>query len=181
MDGSIGNNTYLFGRGDGVDTIGDYNDGSAGKRNVLRFKAGVSASDVTVSRQDTYLVLSINGTSDKVSATSFFYQNTPTNTWNPIQEVVFEDGTTWSMTDLVAKTQGASAQGGSGSSSQSRARVLEGFDTQAAIQTATLNNQAQQLADAMAGFAPSVGGQTSGSAGAYAQGAIPVLVPNALG
>ncbi|MBB6564111.1 Ca2+-binding RTX toxin-like protein, partial [Acidovorax soli] len=77
LNGGTGNNTYLFGRGDGVDTIGDYNDGSAGKRNVLRFKAGVSASDVTVSRQETYLVLSINGTSDKVAITSFFYQNTP--------------------------------------------------------------------------------------------------------
>ncbi len=94
---------------------------------------------------------------------------------------MFEDGTTWEIAALVTKTQAGSAQGGSGSSSQSRAMVFEGFDTQAAILTATLNNQAQQLADAMAGFAPPAGGQTSGSVGAYGQTASPVLVPNALG
>ncbi|MFY3385578.1 calcium-binding protein, partial [Paracidovorax sp. MALMAid1276] len=95
LAGGEGNNTYLFGKGDGNDTIGGVYDTAADKLNVLRFKAGVAASEVQVTRSGDSLVLSIAGTEDVVTVTNFFYENTPANAWNPVQEVRFEDGTVW--------------------------------------------------------------------------------------
>ncbi|MDR0275010.1 MAG: putative Ig domain-containing protein, partial [Burkholderiaceae bacterium] len=99
--GGLGNDTYLFGRGDGNDIIyADY-DTSASKLNVLRFKPGVSASDVTATRSGLNLVLTITGTGDSVTINSFFEADNPANLNNPIQQVIFDDGTTWSAASLI--------------------------------------------------------------------------------
>ncbi|MFT3779388.1 MAG: calcium-binding protein [Ottowia sp.] len=104
--GGAGNDTYLFGRGDGRDTIQSDYDQTAGKLNVLRFKEGVSAADVVVTRQGSALVLSIAGTSDRVLVNNFFNEESPANAYNPIQQVVFEDGTVWDMDELASMTRG---------------------------------------------------------------------------
>jgi hypothetical protein len=103
MSGGLGNNTYLFGKGDGSDTIYGMNDATAGKLNVLRFKAGVAASEVRVTRSVDALVLGIAGTTDVVRLEYFFSQNTPTNSYNPVQEVRFEDGTMWDLAAIQAQ------------------------------------------------------------------------------
>ncbi len=103
MNGGAGNNSYLFGRGDGQDVIRS-SDGTAGKLNVLRFKDGVTAAEV-VARQtyDSYwgvngLELSIAGTADKVFVGGFFYGDNPASTaYNPLQQVGFADGTSWDL------------------------------------------------------------------------------------
>ncbi len=174
LQGDGGNDTYLFGRGDGQDSITYDNVVVAGKHNVLRFKAGVSASDVTVTQSGLSLVLAINGTSDKVWASHFFHENTPTNSWNPIQEVVFDDGTSWSMTALVAKTQG----GAQGAGSQSSTSMYLSVKPETAVQGSTLNSHTQQLIDAMSSFAPPPGAQGSSFAGAYPQSVNPVFAVN---
>jgi hypothetical protein len=104
--GGLGNNTYLFGKGDGSDTIQAMLDATVGKLNVLRFKAGVAASEVRVTRSGDSLVLGIAGTTDVVTVVNFFYTNTPTNSNNPVQEVRFADGTVW---DLAAIQEQLSA------------------------------------------------------------------------
>ncbi|MBV7426529.1 MULTISPECIES: calcium-binding protein, partial [unclassified Acidovorax] len=103
MNGGLGNNTYLFGKGDGSDTIYGMNDATAGKLNVLRLKAGVAASEVRVTRSVDALVLGIAGTTDVVRLEYFFSQNTPTNSYNPVQEVRFEDGTVWDLAAIQAQ------------------------------------------------------------------------------
>ncbi|WP_311223096.1 MULTISPECIES: calcium-binding protein [unclassified Acidovorax] len=105
FSGGEGNDTYLFGRGDGQDTIGYDHGSEAGKHNVLRFKPGVSAADVSVRRSGDTLILAIAGTQDQVSVTYFFNENNPGNAYNPIQQVVFEDGTTWDGEALAALTR----------------------------------------------------------------------------
>ena len=50
MLGGLGNNTYWFGVGDGQDVIGYYSDASAAKHNVLRFRPGVTASQMQARR-----------------------------------------------------------------------------------------------------------------------------------
>ena len=47
LDGGPGNNLYLFGKGDGQDTVLSYLDATAGKLNTLQFKAGVAPAEVT--------------------------------------------------------------------------------------------------------------------------------------
>lgn len=67
LDGGEGSDTYLFGLGDGKDTIknDDYTD-------ILRFKAGVSSSDISSSRNGDDLVLAIKGSSDQVTISDWF-------------------------------------------------------------------------------------------------------------
>ncbi|MCW5322943.1 calcium-binding protein [Verminephrobacter aporrectodeae subsp. tuberculatae] len=103
LGGGAGNDTYLFGKGDGQDTIGPDYDRAADKLNVLQFKAGVAPSEIVATRSNSYLVLSIAGTTDKVSISDFFYSDDPTNNWNPIQQVRFANGTTWDINGIKSK------------------------------------------------------------------------------
>ncbi|MCK9506319.1 MAG: hypothetical protein M0Q95_19315, partial [Porticoccaceae bacterium] len=103
LNGGTGNNSYRFGWGDGQDVIYHVYDPSAGKRNVLQFKDDVTPNDVLVSRLNNDLVLSLAGTTDKVTVYFFFYQDNPGNDHNPLQEVVFADGTRWDQTALIEK------------------------------------------------------------------------------
>jgi Ca2+-binding RTX toxin-like protein len=105
LNGGAGNNVYLFGRGDGQDTIVVNYDSTAGKLNVLQFKSGVVPSDVVVRRVtdagSESLQLSIAGTSDKVAVREFFsYSEDPANIGNPVQQVRFADGTVWNTATL---------------------------------------------------------------------------------
>ncbi|WP_231502384.1 calcium-binding protein [Paracidovorax avenae] len=103
LHGGSGNNTFVFGRGDGQDRI-DYNyDTTAGRRNVLQFKAGVSKDEVTMRRSGGDLVLTIDGTTDKVTVSEFFSEDKPANFYNPVQQVRFEDGTTWDLAELAKR------------------------------------------------------------------------------
>jgi Ca2+-binding RTX toxin-like protein len=100
--GGAGNDTYLFGLGDGQDTINYDYDTNVGKLNVLQFKAGVTADQVTVGRSGDNLVLSITGTTDQVWIDDFFYNDNPANAYNSIQQVKFSDGTSWDIDTLTA-------------------------------------------------------------------------------
>ncbi|MET3440687.1 Ca2+-binding RTX toxin-like protein [Variovorax paradoxus] len=107
LNGGTGNNVYLFGRGDGQDTITSTYDSTAGKLNVLQFKSGVLPSDLVVKRVtdagSESLELSITGTTDKVTVRDFFsYSNDPSNASNPVQQVRFADGTAWNIAALLS-------------------------------------------------------------------------------
>ena len=101
--GDVGSDTYLFGKGDGQDTIYSTNDATAGKVDTLQFKAGVAASDVSLSTSGTSLVVKINGTSDQVTVQDFLYQDNPANAYNPLQQIRFADGTTWNLAEIQAR------------------------------------------------------------------------------
>jgi Ca2+-binding RTX toxin-like protein len=103
LAGNNGNDTYLFGKGDGEDTIGGDGEISASKLNVLQFKAGVLPSEVLVSRFRDDLVLSIVGTTDKVTVSWFFESDSPGTLSNPVQLVKFANGTSWDITTLIGK------------------------------------------------------------------------------
>lgn len=103
LTGGVGDNTYLFGRGDGQDVIISSNDTTPTKINTLQFKAGVLASDVTVQNLSGALVISINGTTDKVSTGSFEFVPTATN--NSIQRVRFDDGTIWDLAAIISRSK----------------------------------------------------------------------------
>ena len=102
LDGGLGSDIYVFGRGDGQDQIIEAPDTSVGAVNVLRFKAGVSASEITLKQVGSNLQLLINGTSDMIQANSFFYGASPnggdpSSSHNPLQRVEFADGTVWNL------------------------------------------------------------------------------------
>ena len=70
MQGSQGNDIYLFGKGDGQDSIID--NSNVGEINVLQFKSDVTPTKVTVSHLGNDLILSIIGTTDKITVNSSF-------------------------------------------------------------------------------------------------------------
>ncbi|WP_421868951.1 calcium-binding protein [Motiliproteus sp.] len=96
LDGGDGNDTYLFGRGSGSDSIYDY-DSTPGNLDVVRFTEGVAPADVSFSRVDDDLVLSINGTEDQLSLGDWFDSDA-----NKIERVEFTDGTVWGFDELWA-------------------------------------------------------------------------------
>ena len=103
LSGEGGNDVYLFGRGDGNDVISqDYSTGS--KLNVLQFKAGLLPADVTALRSGQDLLLQIAGSADSVLVSYFFLNDAPSNPYNPIQQIRFGDGTTWSLADIASRT-----------------------------------------------------------------------------
>ncbi|NWC00518.1 hypothetical protein HX882_32070, partial [Pseudomonas gingeri] len=107
--GGTGNNTFLFGRGDGQDQVAYTYDATVGKLSTLQFKAGIAPSDVTLKQvydpnfgSNAGLELSIAGTSDKITISGFFYQDSTANPYNPVQQVQFADGTVWSPAAITA-------------------------------------------------------------------------------
>lgn len=99
-----GNDTYLFGRGDGHDTINDA-DHSA-NTDTLRFKEGVATTDVNFIRANTNdLVLTIVDTGDSVTIRDYFKEEgywSPDTRPNEIERIEFEDGTVWTAAGIAA-------------------------------------------------------------------------------
>ncbi|WP_339843037.1 calcium-binding protein [Paenibacillus sp. FSL R5-0912] len=111
-----GNDTYLFGRGSGQDTIIDY-DGTAGNADVIRFAADVKPGDVTVRRNGSSLELLINGTSDKLTVASFF----DASGRYVVESAVFADGTVWD--EAALRTAALNVDG------SEVGETLSGYDT----------------------------------------------------
>src|SRR3989454_1456274 len=138
LGGDIGTNvTYVFGRGDGQDTVIE-NNPTPGilNRDVIRFNDDVLPSDVTLQRDADNLVLSVNGTEDKLTVQSFYAANLADNT-DPypyqIKHVQFADGTMWDVTALggvqVGEVFGDNKYALGRGSGQVRVVSYGGFDT----------------------------------------------------
>jgi Ca2+-binding RTX toxin-like protein len=105
----VGNDTYLFGRGDGQDTVYD-NDTTAGNLDKIIFKAGVMPGDVRISRSGNNLLLSIAGTTDQITVMNYFMGD-GAGGW-AVEEIRFTDNpsTVWN----VAFVKTAVLTGGTG-------------------------------------------------------------------
>jgi len=113
LNGEAGNNVYLFGIGDGQDRVSRFNDTTAGKLNILRMKAGILPSDVTVrqvydpeNNANWAVEISIAGFPDKITFNGFMQSGNPNSTYNPLQRIEFEDpsasSVAWSLQDIVS-------------------------------------------------------------------------------
>ena len=108
--GGFGSDTYLFGAGGGQDVINNdsdswngYADPDANKRDVLQFKSGVLAGDVSASRSSDNLILKINGTTDQVTIQNYFSQDGVSARGWAVEQIKFADGTAWALADVKAK------------------------------------------------------------------------------
>jgi len=108
LNAGLGNDTYTFGRGDGQDTITSVNDSTPGKLKTLQFKPGVLPSDLRLSSSGPSLIIKINGTTDQLTVVEFLYQDNPANTWNPLQQISFADGTVWNLAAILSNLHGGS-------------------------------------------------------------------------
>ena len=101
LAGDSGQNTYIFGRGDGVDTLrSNYNSNI----DTLRLKVGIAPADVTVWREPNStsgsqnLFIGIKNTSDQ-----FIVENQFFGSPYGLDEVVFDDGTIWTREYLESQ------------------------------------------------------------------------------
>lgn len=99
LRGVTGSDTYLFGRGDGQDTLRNYDwwngtpeADAATTTDVLLFKAGVTPADVIGQRNSNSLLITIAGTSDSVNLQEYFSGGTTANNVR-VDEIRFADGT----------------------------------------------------------------------------------------
>ncbi len=84
--GDVGNDTYVFGIGSGEDTITD-NDSTAGNLDVIRLGTGITKDKLNYSRVNKDLVLTIIGTTDKLTIQNYFIDS------NKIENILLSDGT----------------------------------------------------------------------------------------
>jgi Ca2+-binding RTX toxin-like protein len=103
IDGGVGNETYLFARGDGMDTISD-----RGGNDTLRFGAGISTSDIRVERRAAgdnmgivFVIAGSGGQRDSVYVIGANFNSYGTN--QTIEHVAFADGTVWTDADVRAR------------------------------------------------------------------------------
>nr|WP_242052639.1 calcium-binding protein [Sphaerospermopsis sp. FACHB-1194] len=91
--GGSGKDIYIFNKGDGQDTISDW-DTASGNTDTIRFGTGINPTDITLTRDPHNLYLSY-GTTDKITVKNWggaSYQ---------IEKVEFANGITWDKTKLL--------------------------------------------------------------------------------
>ncbi len=102
LKGWGGNDTYVYARGDGNDTI--IEDSGNGATDQLVF-SDIDTADVQVAKVGSELVLVISETSQgAMDGGTILLSGTYSGTYQKgIEKVVFADGTQWSRSDLLAK------------------------------------------------------------------------------
>ncbi|MDQ1834352.1 putative Ig domain-containing protein [Massilia scottii] len=108
---------FVFGPGDGQDTLGNNFHDNSNQRGVLRFKAGIAPADVVIKRNRTALLISITGSTDSVTAASYFeWESDEPIGYNSLNEIEFADGTIWNAETirpfLMNSTSGDDQLGG---------------------------------------------------------------------
>ncbi|WP_281272934.1 calcium-binding protein, partial [Hydrogenophaga borbori] len=140
MTGGGYNDTYVFNRGDGSDTISDY--GTHGTSSIyldqLSFGAGIAVSDVGARRVGVDLVVTVAGVpGDQITIKNWFSE---VNGFYRIEQINFADGTVWTHNNLAqlalattnTGTAGNDTISGTGTYSD-RLIGLEGNDTLTAV------------------------------------------------
>lgn len=127
-NGKSGNDTYLWGKLDGNDTIQASSDARVDKACSLKFKSGLSPSDLTVRRVNDDLIISVTATSDSITIEKYF----GTAVQRPIQELTFTDSSTvWNQSaiDLLIYKGGSGNDNITGSTGADRLDGGTGNDT----------------------------------------------------
>jgi len=117
LDGGMGNDTYLFGAYDGLDTIAN-NDTTPNKRDVIKFDWGVTPGKLKLSRAADDLLLTVastvatpptagQGLSTQITVKGYFV-NDDTGP-SSIQAISFDNGTNWGFANVKALLPGATA------------------------------------------------------------------------
>ena len=103
LQGGVGNDTYLFQRGAGADNITEA-DATAGNSDLLWFDTNVTSSQLWFQHSGNNLVVSVIGTSDKVTLNNWY-----TGTANQVETIKASDGKTLINSKVEALVSAMSA------------------------------------------------------------------------
>jgi len=102
LQGDDGADTYVFDRGYGQDTINNYdNDASGLNVDKIQLGDGVTTNDVTLTRQDDHLIITINGTTDTLCILGYFYQDGASEF--AVEQINFAEGSSWDVATVKSK------------------------------------------------------------------------------
>ena len=111
---SSDSDVFVFGRGDGQDTIIHENYTDKADADVLRFKEGVAPEDLELVQRGYDLVVAIKGTDDRITVKRFFFDIENRLALAPAPSIVgkfeFADGTEWNLAQIYASAWGGTAQ-----------------------------------------------------------------------
>ena len=94
LEGGLGDDTYIYNVGDGLDTIYDDNRGNT-DNDTIKFGEGISFSDITFSRKDNNLIMTLfNDITQRVIIQNFF-----SSSYYQVEKLEFADGTTVPLTE----------------------------------------------------------------------------------
>ncbi len=115
--GGAGDDTYVFNRGDGADTL-DNTDASGGV-DTLRFGAGIAPDDIEGQRAGSSLRLIVAGTADRITIADWYLADSVNDSGQTVthklDRVEFADGTVWTTAMIEASlTDPLVLQGGPG-------------------------------------------------------------------
>ncbi|MCX4026528.1 hypothetical protein H0A36_12840 [Endozoicomonas sp. SM1973] len=100
LEGGAGNDIYHFGRGDGHDTINNYDGQYKTSVDTLQFGPDIQPADIKVSRNQSNLYLEIIGTDDRITIRDFFHSSS-----YQLDQVKFAEGSVWTTADLHDKSR----------------------------------------------------------------------------
>jgi hypothetical protein len=96
---AFGNTTYVFARGYGQDTVTE-----RGGVDQISLGTNISTSQVTLTRTGNDLVLSINGTTDKITVLGYY--TTGVSYDARIESIRFSNGTVWDQAAIASRVVG---------------------------------------------------------------------------
>jgi trimeric autotransporter adhesin len=103
LRGNAGSDTYKFARGTGQDVIVEADE--AGTVDTIDIATGIATSEITVAKDGQDLKLSLNGTTDEIRVSNFFFRSTSASPLGRlIEQVKFADGTIWNQATLLSMT-----------------------------------------------------------------------------
>ena len=105
LQGGYGADSYLFSRGDGQDSINNYDDDGLGSQaDSIQFGSGIAEADITATKNGSDLVLTINNTSDSIRVQYYFESSA--NTGYAIENIRFANGANWDINTIKQKVSG---------------------------------------------------------------------------
>ncbi|MCX5946699.1 MAG: calcium-binding protein [Cyanobacteria bacterium] len=102
--GELGNNVYHFSRGGGQDQIVSWFNTQPEDINRIICADDIRPSDLHVTRPFNEVQISIKGTQDSISILSVFESDHRNQLCNPVREVIFKDGTIWTLEAMIVMT-----------------------------------------------------------------------------
>lgn len=114
MQGNGGDDTYVFGRGYGQDTITETSETHGSLNDTIVFGPDIAPEDIVLSRSGSDLILQIEGTTDQLTVRYQFLSSdsSSVNGNDRIENFVFADGSVWTARDVELLTLNQSSTAG---------------------------------------------------------------------
>ncbi|MDZ7923585.1 MAG: calcium-binding protein [Marinagarivorans sp.] len=102
LQGNTDDDIYQYALGDGSDLIKLVYEPREGKNNQLHLQ-GIAPAATKLTRSGNDLVVTFTTGEGQVRVEYVFANDDPLNAWNPLQEIHFDDGTVWNLTEIASR------------------------------------------------------------------------------